>query len=58
MNLDYLLRYQLVGKAGLRLQRRQAERKAARAKPHPDRALNPPLRSTIEMREMMSRHYL
>lgn len=58
MNLDYLLRYRLAGIAGLRLQRWQAEWKHSRTKPDPDRPLNPPLRSTIRMREMMARHYL
>ncbi|MCJ7725032.1 MAG: 2-hydroxyacyl-CoA dehydratase family protein [Acidimicrobiia bacterium] len=58
MNLDYLLRYRLAGTAGLRLQRWRAEWKHSRMRPDPDRPLNPPLRSTIRMREMMSRHYL
>jgi len=58
MNLDYLLRYRMAGRAGLRLQRWLGEWKSSRARPDPARALNPPLRSTIRMREMMSRHYL
>jgi bcr-type benzoyl-CoA reductase subunit B len=58
MNLDHLIRYRLAGRAGLRLQRWRAEWRHARRRPAPDRSLNPPLRSTIRMREMMSRHYL
>jgi len=58
MNLDYLLRYQMAGRAGLRLQRWRAAWKNSRTHPDPGRALNPPLRSTIRMREMMSLHYL
>ncbi|MBU1865351.1 MAG: 2-hydroxyacyl-CoA dehydratase family protein [Actinobacteria bacterium] len=58
MNLGYLFGYQLAGRAGLRLQRWRSEWRHARTAPDPDRALNPPLRSTIRMREMMSLHYL
>ena len=58
MNLDYLLRYRLAGRAGLRLQRWNSEWQSSRVRSDPDRALNPPLRSSIRMRELMSRHYL
>lgn len=58
MNLDYLIRYRIAGATGLRLQRWRSEWRHARRKPDPSRALNPPLRSSILMREMMSRHYL
>ena len=58
MNLDYLLRYQLAGRAGLRIQRWRGEWQASRTRPDPDGTLNPPLRSSIRMRELMSRHYL
>lgn len=58
MNLGYLLRYRLAGRAGLRLQRWNSEWRRSRVRSDPDRALNPPLRSSIRMRELMSRHYL
>ncbi|MCB2222850.1 MAG: 2-hydroxyacyl-CoA dehydratase family protein [Actinobacteria bacterium] len=46
------------GSAALRVQRWRAERRYDRRAPDPGSPLNPPLRSTIRMREMMSRHYL
>jgi benzoyl-CoA reductase/2-hydroxyglutaryl-CoA dehydratase subunit BcrC/BadD/HgdB len=58
VNLDYLLRYQLAGRAGLRAQRWREEWKLARRRPNPGRSLNPPLRSGAQMKELMSRHYL
>ncbi|HSQ38089.1 MAG TPA: 2-hydroxyacyl-CoA dehydratase [Acidimicrobiia bacterium] len=56
--LDHLLRYRLAGRAGLAVQRRNAERRIARARPRPGPSLNPPLRSVARMRELMSLHYL
>jgi len=58
MNFDHLIRYRLVGKTGLRLQRWRGEWQASHTRPDPAKALHPPLRSTLRMREMMSRHYL
>jgi benzoyl-CoA reductase/2-hydroxyglutaryl-CoA dehydratase subunit BcrC/BadD/HgdB len=54
----HLLAYRLAGTAGLRLKRWSDERRYDRRRYDPARPLNPPLRSTIRMREMMSRHYL
>ncbi len=56
--LDHLVRYRLVGRASLALQRRRAERRIARARPGVGPGLNPPLRSVARMRELMSLHYL
>ena len=56
--LDHLLRFRLAGRAGLALQRRQAERRIDRARPGAGPGLNPPLRSVARMRELMSLHYL
>lgn len=58
MRPGHTFAYRLAGKAGLRVQRWRAERHYDRRDPDPGRALSPPLRSTIRMREMMSRHYL
>ena len=58
MNLGHLLGYRIAGRAGLRVQRWRAERRHDRRPPDPSSPMNPPLRSTIRMREMMSRHYL
>jgi bcr-type benzoyl-CoA reductase subunit B len=56
--LDYGLRYQLLGKAWLRIQRWRDQRKLAGLRPREDSVLNPPLRCVAHMKEMMSRHYL
>ena len=58
MNPGHLFRSRLAGRAALRAQRWAAERRWARQGEGSDRSLNPPLRSTIRMRELMSRHYL
>jgi benzoyl-CoA reductase/2-hydroxyglutaryl-CoA dehydratase subunit BcrC/BadD/HgdB len=48
----------LAGPVQLFLQRRREERQAARRRPDPARHLNPPLRSTARMHQLMSAHYL
>jgi benzoyl-CoA reductase/2-hydroxyglutaryl-CoA dehydratase subunit BcrC/BadD/HgdB len=57
VTIGRLLEYP-AGSAALRLQRWRAERRYDRRRPDPANPLNPPLRSAIRMREMMSRHYL
>jgi bcr-type benzoyl-CoA reductase subunit B len=56
--LDYQLRYELLGKALLRVQRWRDQRALAGLRPREDSVLSPPLRCVAYMKEMMSRHYL
>jgi benzoyl-CoA reductase/2-hydroxyglutaryl-CoA dehydratase subunit BcrC/BadD/HgdB len=54
----YLVGYELGGKAALRVQRWQDERKLSAHRPKADDPMSPPLVRTARMKELMARHYL
>lgn len=56
--LQRFVNYEVVGKTALRVQRWRDQWKLKRRRPRPDSPLNPPLRSVVYMKEIMSRHYL
>ncbi len=56
--LEHFVNYEILGKTALRVQRWRDQWKFARRRPRPDSPLNPPLRSVVHMKEIMSRHYL
>ena len=55
---NYAVKYALLGKPVLRVQRWQDERKLRAYSARTDSLLAPPLKATLRMKELMSRHYL
>ncbi len=56
--LAHLVQSELLGRAVLRVQRWNDDRKLRAYQPKEDDPLNPPLRCVTRMKELMSRHYL